>query len=54
LHGEQTLICEEGIWPALMIGYASSYRRALILLAQDGAESPSDEAVQVAKPCPRA
>src|SRR5215469_1669092 len=55
---------EEGIGPALMVGLASSEAGALFLLAQNGAESSADEAIEdteqswrgmleIAKPSPK-
>src|ERR1700757_3076042 len=46
LQGEQPEVREEGVRPLHMIGPVSSHRRALVLLAQDGAQPSSDELVK--------
>jgi hypothetical protein len=64
LQGEQPAIREEGIGPALMVAVAASDARALVLLAQDGAQAAADNAVEdaeqswcgvleIAKPAPQ-
>ena len=45
-QGEQPLLSEEGIAPALLIGGASSEAGPLFLFAQDGAQPSSHEAVE--------
>jgi hypothetical protein len=47
VESEQPLVREEGIGPALMVASAPSRTWAFLLLAQDGAQPPSDEAVDV-------
>ena len=37
---------EEGIWPTPMVSLASSDAGTLVLLAQDGAQTPAYEAVE--------
>ena len=46
---EQPGFREEGIWPALMVGAADAHARALFLLAQEGAQPPSDKPVELAE-----
>src|SRR6266478_9142851 len=49
MKGEQSLGREERVGLALMIGLASSDAGALLLLAQDGAQSSANEAVDDAE-----
>ncbi len=46
---EQPGFREEGIWPSLMVGAADALPWALFLLAQDGAQPPSDKPVELAE-----
>src|SRR5882757_3942943 len=47
--GEQSLIREEGVRPSLMVGFASSEPRPLVLLAQDGTQPPPNETIKAAE-----
>lgn len=47
LQSEQLLVCEEGIWPALMVGLADSSTWSMVPHAQDGTQPPSHEAVDI-------
>ena len=47
VQGEQSLAREVGIGPALLVGLASPRTGPFLLLAQDGAQPPSHEAVDI-------
>ena len=49
LKRKQTLLCKEGIGPALMVGVTKSHARSFLLLAQERSQPPPDEAVDHAE-----
>lgn len=47
--GEQSLIREEGVRPALLVGFTSSEAGPLVLLAQDGTQPAPNELIKGAE-----